>query len=100
MPFTPLGVRTLDGFRKQYGEEGEHKFRQAMDKGLIDRAKMERAHKTQEPPKSAGKLPHTVEATNNERTAAPRSPRVTVSVSTEAPAPARAAPGTFQARGG
>ena len=100
MPFTPLGVRTLEGFRKQYGEEGELKFRQAMDKGLIERSKMERAHKTVQPPKSAAKLPHTVEATNNERARA--RPQVTAPPAASSP-PAgqpRGAPGTYQARKG
>jgi hypothetical protein len=39
---TPLGTRTRAGFIKKYGaKEGAKKFTEAMDKGLIDRSKME-----------------------------------------------------------
>lgn len=100
MPFTTLGIRTLQGFRKQYGEEGESKFRQAMAKGLIDGSKMERAHKTADAPKSSSSLRHTVEATNNEGRRPPSKPQVTAPPATPAPGPPRGAPGTFQARPG
>lgn len=102
MPFTPLGVRTLEGFRKQYGPDGEAKFRQAMEKGLIDRGKMERPHKTVAPPKSAAKAPMTIEATNNEPTSGPGSrsaPKPQATVPAPANSQARAAPGSFQSRG-
>jgi hypothetical protein len=39
---TPLGKRTLAGFVSKYGaKQGPAKFRDALDKGLIDRGKME-----------------------------------------------------------
>jgi hypothetical protein len=38
---TPLGQRTLAGFKKRYGEEeGETRFNRAMENGAIDRKKM------------------------------------------------------------
>jgi hypothetical protein len=38
---TPLGRRTLAGFKKRYGEEdGETKFEAALKAGTIDRKKM------------------------------------------------------------
>lgn len=38
---TPLGQRTKAGFIKKFGKQGAAKFSAAMDKGLIDRGKME-----------------------------------------------------------
>lgn len=41
MGLTPLGMRTLAGFNTKYGADGERKFREAIDKGLIDSSKMD-----------------------------------------------------------
>lgn len=41
MSLTPLGVRTLEGFKKRYGDQGEAKFNDAIARGLIDGSKME-----------------------------------------------------------
>lgn len=38
---TPLGARTLAGFKKRYGEEeGETRFERAIENGTLDRKKM------------------------------------------------------------
>jgi hypothetical protein len=38
---TPLGQRTLDGFMDKYGDAAGHtKFESAVERGVIDRAKM------------------------------------------------------------
>lgn len=71
---TPLGVRTLAGFEKQFGPDGPAKFRNAIDKGLIDGAKMESAQDAAPAPAKSG----------------PKPPGST----------GRAAAGTFQARPG
>lgn len=38
---TPLGTRVLEGFKKQWGKQGEAKFNKAMTDGVIDRTKMQ-----------------------------------------------------------
>ncbi len=99
MPLTKLGAKTRDGFRQQYGDDGDIKFRQAMQRGLIDAAKMTAPHKTQKAIASKANARTPIEATNNQgvRRSAPPRPQVVVPAP---PNPAssqpRAAPGTFR----
>jgi hypothetical protein len=40
MALTALGKRTLAGFRKRFGKDGDDKFDKALERGTIDASKM------------------------------------------------------------
>lgn len=114
---TPLGERTKKGFEDKYGKaQGDKKFAEAMDKGLIDRGKMENvgladARKT--PPAEGSPAEEAAESPDDELNEDEMSEPVMAATpvnpsggsqprAKRAPAvmPARGAPGKFQKRPG